>query len=69
MAVAAFFDYGGAWYADQDPRLGGNVGLGLRLGGIRGIGGSLTRLDFGYTFGDGVTENGIVVGIGRAFVY
>lgn len=69
LALAAFFDYGGAWYTDQEPRHGGNAGLGLRLGGIRGIGGSLMRLDLGYTFGDGVTDDGLVVGLGQAFVY
>jgi hypothetical protein len=27
IGFAAFIDYGGAWYADQDPRWGGNLGV------------------------------------------
>jgi hypothetical protein len=36
VGFAAFVDYGGAWFPDQSPRLGGDVGFGLRLGSIRG---------------------------------
>jgi hypothetical protein len=68
LAVAGFFDMGGAWYEDQDPRFGGNFGLGLRLGGIRGTGASFVRLDAGFLFGDGASD-GIVIGFGGGFAY
>jgi hypothetical protein len=52
LGFAAFFDYGGAWYRDQDPRFGGNIGIGLRLGASRSTARRAGRLDLGYRFGD-----------------
>ncbi len=54
VGVAPFFDYGGAWYADEQARLGGDVGLALRLGPTRAVHGSVTEFAVGYRFGDGV---------------
>ena len=54
VGVAPFFDYGGAWYADERARLGGDVGLALRLGPTRAVHGSVTEFAVGYRFGDGV---------------
>jgi len=74
LGYAAFADFGGAWYREQQSRWGGNVGAGLRLGtGFTG-GVGMLRLDLGYLFGDGVNESGenergLVFGIGTAFVY
>lgn len=51
--VAPFVDYGGAWYADQRPRQGGNVGLSLRFGPTRAVRGEAAELAFGYRFGEG----------------
>jgi hypothetical protein len=51
LGVAGFLDYGGAWYADQESRWGGNVGLGLRTGSARGSGAGTGRIDIGYRFG------------------
>jgi hypothetical protein len=74
VGYAAFLDLGGAWYPDQDPRWGGNVGAGLRLGTDLTGGLGMLRLDVGYLFGDSVDEagegnRGLVFGIGSAFVY
>ena len=69
IGLAGFFDYGGAWYADQDPRFGGDVGLGLRYGFNRSSAANVGRLDLAYRFGDGFTGNRWVVSFGRAFSF
>lgn len=53
LGVAPFFDWGGAWYADQAARLGGDAGLALRLGPTRSIRGGVTEFAVGYRFGEG----------------
>ena len=45
IGVAGFVDYGGAWYPDESPRVGGDVGLGLRSGGTTSTGPNVGRLD------------------------
>ncbi|HYT82838.1 MAG TPA: hypothetical protein VEK86_05260 [Gemmatimonadales bacterium] len=55
VGVAPFFDYGGAWYAEDPARLGGNVGLSLRLGPTRAVRGDVAEIAIGYRFGDGRT--------------
>jgi len=54
VGLSPFFDYGGAWYADERARLGGDWGLALRLGPTRAVHGSVTEFAVGYRFGDGV---------------
>jgi hypothetical protein len=54
IGLAPFFDYGGAWYADQRARNGGNVGVSLRFGPTRAVRGEAAEIAFGYRFGDGV---------------
>ncbi len=68
LGFAAFVDYGGAWYEGQDPRFGGNVGVGLRLGGSRSSARDAGRLDLGYRFGD-VFGNRWVLSFGPGFVF
>lgn len=61
IGVAPFLDYGGAWYADEPgrpgerARLGGNVGLSLRLGPTRAVRGDVAEFAIGYRFGKGFT--------------
>ena len=77
LGFAAFLDYGGAWYADEDPRLGGDVGLGLRFGGTRGTAANVGRLDLAYRFGEGCVPasegscvgNRWAISFGRAFPF
>jgi hypothetical protein len=69
MGVAGFVDYGGAWYPDQSPRVGGNVGLGLRTGGTTSTGPNVGRLDFAYRFGDGWSGRRWVVSFGQAYEF
>jgi hypothetical protein len=69
IGFAAFLDYGGAWYADQPRRLGGNVGIGLRLGATRASGPNVGRIDLGYRFGEGFDGGRWAVGFGRGFAF
>jgi hypothetical protein len=69
VGLAAFLDYGGAWFEDQAARFGGDVGLGLRLGTTRSTGANVGRFDLAYQFGDGVSGNRWVFSFGRAFTY
>src|SRR5947209_7186215 len=63
VALAPFFDWGGAWYADpvggsaiapEPARLGGDVGLALRLGPTRLTITDVGQFAFGYRFGAGL---------------
>ncbi|MBE0592769.1 MAG: hypothetical protein IH616_10270, partial [Gemmatimonadales bacterium] len=69
-AVAAFADYGGAWFEGEDPRFGGDVGIGLRIGSaISGVA-RTGRIDLGWRFGGGVTgDAGPVLSIGMGWVF
>ena len=70
IAIAAFVDYGGAWYDDQDARFGGNLGFGLRSGSALASVATTGRLDVGWRFGDGVErESSFVVSLGAGFVF
>lgn len=69
IGLAAFVDYGGAWFGDQDARFGGDVGLGLRLGTTRSTGPNVGRFDLAYQFGDGVNGNRWVFSFGQAFEF
>ncbi len=51
LGIAPFVDYGGAWYADEPARLGGDVGLALRFGPTRAVRGEAGELAVGYRFG------------------
>lgn len=65
IGVAAFLDYGGAWFTDQSPRFGGSAGIGLRLSSNRAGDVTMGRLDVAYRFGDGFGERRWVFSFGR----
>jgi Omp85 superfamily domain len=69
FGLAPFFDYGGAWFADESPRQGGDVGLSLRFGPTRAVRGNAEEVAFGYMFGQGVRGKrwGISIRKGLAF--
>jgi hypothetical protein len=48
MALGAFVDHGGAWYAGESPRTGTDFGAGLRFGPSRSASPVLFRLDVAY---------------------
>jgi hypothetical protein len=53
VGVAPFLDYGGAWYEGEPARLGGDIGLSLRLGPTRAVRGDVADFAVGYRFGKG----------------
>src|SRR5438128_1336166 len=69
LGIAPFFDYGGAWYADEPARLGGDVGLALRMGPTRSVHGDVAEFAVGYRFGQAWTGSrwAIAVRNGVAF--
>ncbi len=70
VGFAAFVDYGGAWYPDQDPRFGGDFGIGLRMGSALGTAARTGRIDLGYRFGEGSGAGSrLVLSIGGSFVF
>jgi hypothetical protein len=66
LGVAVFGDYGGAWFAGERQRVGGNVGFGLRLGSPRSAHGSMARVDLAYRFGEGAGDRRWVLVLGRS---
>ncbi len=69
LGFAGFVDYGGAWFADQAARLGGDVGFGLRFGATRSAGANVGRLDLAYRFGEGFEGKRWIVSFGRGFAF
>lgn len=72
IGFGAFFDYGGAWYADQGARTGGSTGIGLRMGSALSTVAMTGRMDLAYNFGGNLesTEASrwtFVIGSGFAF--
>ncbi|MCY3600287.1 MAG: hypothetical protein OXN85_10005 [Gemmatimonadetes bacterium] len=57
LGVGAFVDYGGAWYPDQDRRLGGNVGVTVFGGSPLSSFAQVTNLNIGYRFGGGIGDS------------
>jgi hypothetical protein len=69
LGVAPFFDYGGAWYADEGSRLGGNVGIALRLGPTRAVRGHAGEIALGYRFGQGFSGSRWAVAVRKGVVF
>ncbi len=51
IGLAPFADWGGAWYADERARQGGDVGVALRLGPTRSVRGDVAEIAIGARFG------------------
>ncbi|UCF19491.1 MAG: hypothetical protein JSU87_16470 [Gemmatimonadota bacterium] len=70
IGFAAFFDYGGAWYDGQDARFGGNIGIGLRMGGALSTAARTGRIDFGCRIGENSDlGDRCVATLGAGFVF
>jgi hypothetical protein len=54
LGIAPFYDWGGAWYTIEGPRTAQDMGIALRLGPTRSIGGDVVELAVGYRSGAGV---------------
>lgn len=58
LGASGFLDYGGAWFEDQEARLGGNLGGALLLGWPLRATPILTELSLGWRFGGGISAAG-----------
>ena len=68
LGIAPFVDYGGAWYANEGARQGGNVGVALRFGPTRAVRGDAGELAVGYRFGrDPTLPKGWALALRRGF--
>ncbi|MDX1394636.1 MAG: hypothetical protein R3195_09595 [Gemmatimonadota bacterium] len=59
IGLAGFFDYGGAWYDDQDARLGGNAGVSIFFGSPLSSLAQVSHLSGGYRFGGGIDDSSL----------
>ena len=70
IGLAAFGDYGGAWYSGSATRTGTDVGVGIRLGSTRSASGkAVTRIDLARRFPNDVLGAAWVVAIGAGFPF
>jgi hypothetical protein len=69
LGLAPFLEYGGAWYADEPARQGGNAGMSLRFGPTRAVRGEAAELAFGYRFGQGVKGKRWAVSLRKGFSF
>jgi hypothetical protein len=69
VGVAPFLDYGGAWYEGEPTRLGGDVGVSLRIGPTRAVRGDVADFAVGYRFGKGFSGSRWGVAIRKGVHY
>jgi hypothetical protein len=69
VGFGAFFDYGGAWYGDQESRSGGSLGAGLRLAPAVSPVAMTNRIDVAYKVGSHLTGSRWVVALGAGFAF
>ncbi len=69
VGLAAYVDYGGAWWSGSPQRTGTDVGLGLRMGDLRSSQGVVTRVDLSWRFANDAAPSGWIVSLGRGFVF
>ncbi len=69
LGLAAFADYGGAWYHGSPRRTGYSVGVGLRFGLTIASGLEPVRVDLARIGGDGIGRPRWELAIGKGFVF
>jgi hypothetical protein len=69
VGVAAFADYGGAWWSDESQRTGWDYGVGLRLGASRAPDLESNRIDLAWRAARPGMPGGWVVAVGKGFVF
>ncbi len=70
LGVAAFADYGGAWYDQSPRRTGKDWGVGLRFGGLRSASGKgATRIDVARRYANDAVTSQWVIAIGSGFAF
>ena len=69
LGVAPFFDWGGAWFKGDPRRLGGDIGVALRVGPTRSIRGDVAEVAFGYRWGAEFTGKRLALTVRTGFAY
>ena len=69
IGLAAFVDYGGAWYHGAPRRTGWDAGAGIRLGLTRATDVGSTRVDVAYRGKNDAQAGGWVVVVGKGFAF
>lgn len=69
LGLAAFADYGGAWYHGQARRTGYSVGVGLRFGLTVASDLAPARVDLAWINGTGLTRGAWRLAFGKGFVF
>jgi hypothetical protein len=69
VGIAAYADYGGAWWSGSPVRTGTDVGIGLRIGQLRTTQAVVSRLDLSWRFANDAVDAGWIVSLGRGFVF
>jgi hemolysin activation/secretion protein len=69
LGVAAFGEWGGAWYAGSPRRTGGNAGVGVRWAFVRGAENGTRRVDLVRRFASDRLPAGWSLVVGEGFVF
>jgi hypothetical protein len=69
LGVAAYGDYGGAWWSGSPVRTGTDVGIGLRIAQPRSSQGIVSRVDLSYRLANDALGAGWVISLGRGFAF
>lgn len=69
LGVAAFVDYGGAWYHGDPMRSAVQAGIGLRIASVRSPGVEALRLDLARRFANGSEPAGWSIVVGKGFPF
>ncbi|MGH7559580.1 MAG: hypothetical protein ACRENB_01025 [Gemmatimonadales bacterium] len=69
VGIAAFADYGGAWYRGTPRRTGWDAGVGFRFGFTRSTDIESNRVDFAYRGGNDAQPGGWVLVIAKGFAF
>ncbi len=69
LGLAAFADYGGAWYVGQARRTGYSVGVGFRFGLTVASDLAPARVDLAWINGTGLTKGAWRLAFGKGFVF
>lgn len=69
IGLAAFGDYGGAWWSGSPRRSGADAGIGLRIGHLRSNRQIISRVDLAWRWGNDTAPPEWIVSIGRGFPF
>ncbi len=67
LGIAPFVDQGGAWFADDGRRTGGNAGLAIRIGPTRAASGEVFELAGGWRWSNDPAIGGWALSFGTAY--